>query len=68
MTLNEMVDMLEGISEKKVKVTFGAERAGDVKHSRADISKIESRLNYSPKRRFEEGLKEVYQWYSTKYI
>jgi UDP-N-acetylglucosamine 4-epimerase len=63
-TLNEMVEMLEGISEKKVQVTYGPERAGDVKHSRADISKIEKHLAYQPKKRFEEGLGEVYSWYN----
>jgi UDP-N-acetylglucosamine 4-epimerase len=65
-TLNEMVEMLEGITEKKVKVTYGAERAGDVKHSRADISKIEKHLAYRPKKRFEEGLGEVYNWYKSQ--
>jgi UDP-N-acetylglucosamine 4-epimerase len=65
-TLNEMVEMLEGISQKKVKVTYGPERAGDVKHSRADISKIEKHLAYQPKRRFEEGLGEVYNWYKSQ--
>jgi UDP-N-acetylglucosamine 4-epimerase len=62
-TLNEMVAMLEGISDIKVQVTYGPERAGDVKHSRADIGKIEKRLCYKPKKRFEEGLRQVYNWY-----
>mgnify|MGYP000721609345 CR=1 FL=1 len=62
-TLNQMVSMLEGISGKKVKVNYGPERPGDVKHSRADISKITELLDYQPEVRFEEGLKEVYEWY-----
>ena len=62
MTLNEIVEMLEGISMKKVNVTYGPERPGDAKHSRADISKIEKLLGYQAKKRFGEGLVEVYKW------
>jgi UDP-N-acetylglucosamine 4-epimerase len=63
-TLNEMVKMLEKISGKTVSVKYGPERPGDVKHSRADITKITKRLDYKPKMRFEEGLKGVFEWYS----
>lgn len=62
-SLNDMVKMLEKISGKEIKVNYGPERPGDVKHSRADISKITERLSYAPQVRFEEGLKEVFDWY-----
>ena len=62
-SLNQMVLALEGISNKKVKVSYGPERPGDVKHSRADISCIQQLMNYEPAVRFEDGLKRVYQWY-----
>ena len=65
-SLNEMVGMLEGITGKQVKVTHGPERAGDVKHSKANIGKAEELLGYSPKVRFSAGLKEVYYWYLSK--
>jgi UDP-N-acetylglucosamine 4-epimerase len=35
---------------------YGAFRAGDVKHSRADVSKAREMLNYQPTCRFAEGL------------
>ena len=66
-SLNEMVGLLENIAGKKVKVTHGPERPGDVRHSKADISKAEQLLGYAPKVRFKEGLKEVYEWYQTKH-
>ena len=66
-SLNSMVGMLEGISGKQVKVTYGPERPGDVKHSKANIGKAEQLLGYAPKVRFKEGLKEVYNWCQTKY-
>jgi UDP-N-acetylglucosamine 4-epimerase len=62
-TLNEMVQMLREISGNEVPVHYGPERPGDVKHSRADISKIEYLLEYKPEVRFKEGLERVYRWY-----
>ncbi|HAQ71277.1 MAG TPA: LPS biosynthesis protein WbpP [Flavobacteriales bacterium] len=67
-SLNDMVGMLEGISGKKVNVNYGPERTGDVKHSKANISSATALLGYAPKVRFEEGLKEVYEWYANKKV
>ena len=63
-SLNDMVLMLERIAEKKVKVIYGSERPGDVRHSKANISKAGALLNYSPRVRFFEGLNKVYMWYA----
>lgn len=38
-------------------------RAGDVRHSLADISKAASLLGYQPTHRFGDGLKVAMQWY-----
>jgi UDP-N-acetylglucosamine 4-epimerase len=62
-SLNEMVDMLKSITAKEVEVHYGPERAGDVKHSKADISKISKLLQYKPAVRFNEGLNQVFRWY-----
>ena len=62
-SLNEMIDMLKDISGKDISAIYAAERPGDVKHSKADISKIEKQLNYAPKVRFKAGLEKVYKWY-----
>lgn len=66
-SLNEMVEMLNTISDKKIKPNYGPERKGDVKHSKADISKISTLLGYEPKVYFKEGLGQVYNWYKTSY-
>ena len=42
---------------------YGPERAGDVKHSLADISRAEKYLSYKPKVHFEEGLSRTIEWY-----
>lgn len=62
-SLNEMVAALQRISGNDLQPLYGPERPGDVKHSQADISKIEDLLGYKPATRFEEGLKNVYAWY-----
>ena len=38
-------------------------RAGDIKHSQADISKAKNLLGYDPKYRINEGLDMALQWY-----
>ena len=62
-TLNQMVSALQKITGKNIEPNYGEERNGDVRHSRADISKITKRLGYQPVVLFEEGLRHVYQWY-----
>jgi UDP-N-acetylglucosamine 4-epimerase len=63
-TLNEMVDMLRQVSGKNIAAVYGPERAGDVKHSKADITKIKQYLGYDPQVRFKIGLERIYRWYS----
>lgn len=62
-TLNEIIEFLKQHTEKALNPIYGAERLGDVKHSKADISKIKTKLKYDPRVKFEEGLKFVYEWY-----
>ncbi len=38
-------------------------RAGDVRHSQADISKIQSKLNYTPEFRLQDGIAKAMPWY-----
>lgn len=65
-TLNEMVDLLKEISGKNISAQYGPERKGDVRHSKASIEKINSKLNYKPEFRFEKGLGIVFDWYKSK--
>jgi len=41
----------------------GPERAGDIRHSRADISRARRDLGYEPAVSFDDGLKETLRWY-----
>jgi len=42
---------------------YGPDRAGDIKHSNADISKAKELLGYNPDWSFEKGIKEAIAWY-----
>ena len=48
---------------KEIEPKFGPERAGDIKHSNADISKAKKLLGYEPEWSFERGIKEAIDWY-----
>ena len=42
---------------------FGPDRAGDIKHSNADISKAREKLGYDPEFDFAKGIKLAIDWY-----
>lgn len=42
---------------------FGPDRAGDIKHSNADISKAKKILKYNPEWSFERGIQAAITWY-----
>ena len=42
---------------------YGPDRAGDIKHSNADISKAKKLLGYDPQYSFEDGIKLAIDWY-----
>lgn len=62
-TLNELVSMINKLLGKEIKAKYADERPGDVKHSKADISKAKELLGYSPIISFEEGLKKTIEFY-----
>ena len=48
---------------KNVEPHFGPDRAGDIKHSNADISKAKKLLGYAPDYDFEKGIALAIDWY-----
>jgi len=55
-SLNDIITVIKGLELHEVKVVYGPERKGDIKHSQADITKSINLLEYVPKVRFNEGL------------
>ena len=61
-------DLINALDIKKengkcLEPIFGPERAGDIKHSNADISKAKEKLGYTPEWSFGRGIKEAIDWY-----
>ena len=59
----ELVGALNKLLGKNLKPLHGPVRAGDVKFSKADISRTRRDLGYAPDVTFEEGLKRTLAWY-----
>jgi nucleoside-diphosphate-sugar epimerase len=64
--LNEMFRALKKLTGYPGEVKHGPDRAGDVKHSLADLSRAEEHLGYKPQVNFEEGLRLTIDWYRSQ--
>ncbi|MEO6613325.1 MAG: SDR family oxidoreductase [Chitinophagaceae bacterium] len=62
-SLSELFDGLREEAGTTLTPIHGPERAGDVKHSLADISKAKQLLGYDPRITVKEGLKKTLEWY-----
>lgn len=67
-TLNELYKLiLDGLATDrelpKASLVYRDFRAGDVRHSLADVSKARNLLGYQPSHRVGEGLQEALSWY-----
>ncbi len=68
-TLNELFELLvDGLNPavpaaKRPRPVYSDFRAGDVRHSHADISKAKRLLGYRPTHRIDQGLSEAMVWY-----
>lgn len=63
--LNETVELLKPLTGFTGEPIYAAERAGDIKHSLADISQAQEKLKYQPLVDFKEGLRRTVEWYRT---
>ena len=62
-TLNDLVRIIGASLGRTVAATHAPPRAGDVKHSAADISAARARLDYQPRVMLESGLQSTIAWY-----
>ena len=70
-SLNKLYEMIEdriiklnSLIEKKDPI-YRDFRAGDVRHSQADISKARTMLGYEPTHKIAQGMDEAMEWYVT---
>ncbi len=62
-TLNQILAQLRPLLGYQGEVRYGPARAGDVKHSLADITRARQLLGYEPQVSFEAGLARAVEWY-----
>ena len=62
-SVNQIIAEINKLLGKKVVPNYVAERAGDVKHSLADISLARELIGFEPLVSFDEGLRLAIDWY-----
>jgi nucleoside-diphosphate-sugar epimerase len=66
--LRGMLQLLTEFLGQNVQPEYQAPRAGDVKHSLADISKAKRMLGYRPTIPFREGLKQTFEYFRQRRV
>jgi nucleoside-diphosphate-sugar epimerase len=67
-SLNKLIRLMEEILGVKANVNYAAAKAGDVRHSLADITRARSILGYEPKVMVKEGLRRTVQAFTKQVI
>jgi len=62
-TVNSILQQINKITGKDIAPIYSEPRAGDIKHSQADITRAREHLGYEAKVPFEEGLRRTIEWY-----
>jgi len=62
-TLNQIIRLLNELTGQNLPAQYGPERAGDVRHSHADVALAGKLLGYEPMVNVREGLKRTLEWY-----
>lgn len=65
-TINGLYRMLRDMTDASVEPRHVAPRPGDVRHSRADVTKAERLLGFTPSVSFEEGLERTVAWFTAQ--
>lgn len=66
-SVNELYQAVKNELGSDFEPTYREERAGDVRHSLADISLAKELLGYQPTKRFEDGLKTTIAYFKELY-
>ena len=61
-TLNGVIEIIGEITGRELEVDYEAKQKGDVRHTKADMTKAKEKLGYKPKMSIQEGLQTEYEW------
>ncbi len=64
-SLNELLRQIGEVTGREIAAEHAEARAGDVRHSLADVGKARERLGYAPKVTLAEGLRRTIEWHRT---
>lgn len=61
-TINHLVELITKNNSNTINIEHGPVRKGDVRHSLADITLANQKLNYKPEIELKTGIKEYIEW------
>jgi UDP-glucuronate 4-epimerase len=61
-TMNQTIELLEGISGRRLEVQRREAVAGDQRRTKADTTRIKEDLGWQPRTSLEEGLRAQWEW------
>lgn len=64
--LDALIAAIEGVAGRSAAIRAVPEAAGDVHHTRADLTRSRAELGYEPRTRLEEGLQRQWAWFSDR--
>ena len=67
-TVNQVISLINELLGKNIAANHVPDRAGDIKHSLADISLAKKVIGYEPIVSFDEGLRLAIDWYKDNLI
>ena len=62
-TINGLVNMINGILGKEIQPKYEEARPGDIRHSLADATKAQEMLGFRPRASIMDGLTQTVEWY-----
>jgi UDP-glucose 4-epimerase len=62
-TILELARLIRDVSGRNSAIVFSPERAGDLRHSLADVSRLRNARGFVPGIRFEDGIRATYAWF-----
>lgn len=65
-SLNQVISLIGETLGKRIEPKYETNRAGDIKHSLADITEARTRLGYTASIQFPEGLQRTIEWYKRR--
>ncbi len=63
-SLNQLLDLVETVTGRKVERSYGPPRAGDVRDSQASLERARKVLGYAPDVDLETGLRRTWEWFT----